>query len=115
MTVVIQAAHEYRDTALFVAHEAIPVDLLPGVADAFAGVPPLEGGIETCAHPGRLVIAEPTVWADLLGDMTSLTPPMVRIAARHAAAAHAPPRGLAEFLAVCASHTLSLNKYVCQK
>lgn len=112
MAVVIQAAHEYRDTALFVSHDAIPVDLDPGAVAEFGTVPPLEAGIETCAQPGRLVIAEPTVWADLLGDMTSLTPAMVRIAARHAAAVPAPPRGLAEFLAVCASRKLSLNKYV---
>ena len=78
---------------------------------AVAAVPPLEGGVTTCAQPGRLVVAEPTVWADLLGDMTSMTPAIVGIAARHAASAQA-PRGLAEFLDVCATYGLSLNKYV---
>lgn len=70
--------------------------------------------VVACPQPGRLIIAAPTIWASVLGDMASLAPPLVRIAALHAASMNA-PRALVEFLEVCASNNLSLCKYVVKK
>lgn len=77
-------------------------------------VHPLPGDIVKCAQPGRLIIAKPTIWAHILGDMTSLPHQLVKNAALYAKSTRA-PRGLSEFLDVCASNHLSLNKYVVSK
>lgn len=115
MVVVMQAALTFQETTAFVSHDAIAVDLPPSVARQFAACVdgrPLPDNIGvTCSQPGRLVVDKPTVWADMLGDMTSMPPSLVRIAARHAVCVDA-PSGLCEFLAVCASNGLCLNKYV---
>jgi len=110
MALVVQAAMVYCDTMVLGAHDAIPTDLLPSIAHEFMSLC-LEGDIVTCAQPGCLIIAKPTPWSGILGDMTSCHPVLVENAALHARRTHA-PKGLVDFLAVCASHRLSLNKYL---
>ena len=114
MALVVQAAMVYRDTMFLEAHDAIPIDLLPSIAHEFTSLFPLEGDIVTCAQPGCLIIAKPTPWSGILGDMTSFHPVLVQNAAMHARSTNA-PKGIVDFLEVCASNRLSLNKYLVRK
>ena len=110
---VIQASMYYEDTKLFTSHEAIPTDLPLAAIREFAAAQPCGGAVNTCRQPGRLLIAEPCEeLAFVLGNMTSLTPAMVQAAARHAGTGTDVPPGWLEFLRICVSHQLALNKHV---